>query len=180
MDEKLKRLVHYICWKVEDTSKLGATKLNKILWYSDTIAYRLYGEPITEATYVKQKNGPVPKHILKALSQLESEKKIAIREREYFGYQKREFIALQAPDVAAFSEREMKIVSDVVEGVCDHHTGASISELSHDQIWEAAAMGEELPMYATLGAVEGQYTTETLAWADSVLKTLEAIPSRVA
>lgn len=37
--EKFKALVHYICWKVEDPRQLGATKLNKILWFSDVLTY---------------------------------------------------------------------------------------------------------------------------------------------
>ncbi len=179
MTEKFKRLVHYICWRVSDASKLGAIKLNKILWYSDTFAYRLYGEPITGAIYIKQKNGPVPKHVLIALRQLEAEGKVVVRETEFFGYKKKEFIALQPPDPAAFAEREVKIIDDVIVSICDHHTGTSISDLSHDQIWDAASIGEELPMFSTLAATEGEYTDDILVWADSVLNSQKESGQRV-
>ena len=33
--EKFDALVHYICARCEDPTSLGATKLNKIMWYSD-------------------------------------------------------------------------------------------------------------------------------------------------
>ena len=173
MTEKFKNLVHYICWKADDPAKLGATKLNKILWYVDTFAYRLYGESVTGEVYIKRQNGPVPKRILPAIDRLQADGRIVAREREYFGYKKREFIALLAPDAGAFAEREIKIIDDVIDAICNNHSASSISELSHDQIWEAATMGEELPIYATLAALPGELTDEVLAWADSVVQRVE-------
>jgi len=49
---KLKALIHYICYQCHDPSVLGATKLNKILWYSDVIAFARAGASITGETYV--------------------------------------------------------------------------------------------------------------------------------
>lgn len=171
MTDLLKELTHYVCWKVDDPAKLGATKLNKALWFSDTIAYRLSGRAITGSPYVKRPFGPVPKRILPVLSELQAEGKIAVRERPRFNYIQREFMALQAPSGAAFSEQERDIIDQVVAWVCNEHTASSISELSHDGIWEAAEEGEEIPMFAVLGAVEGEITDADKAWADSVIAT---------
>jgi hypothetical protein len=62
--DKFKRLVHYIIWKAGKRDWFGATKLNKVLWFSDTRAYALTGAPITGATYVREQWGPVPKAIM--------------------------------------------------------------------------------------------------------------------
>lgn len=52
---KFDRLVHYIIDKHEGPSKLDAAKLNKVLWYADTFAYRLNGKTISgEKSYVKR------------------------------------------------------------------------------------------------------------------------------
>jgi hypothetical protein len=41
---KFDTLVHYFCARCEDPSSLGATKLNKIMWYSDASAYLQLGK----------------------------------------------------------------------------------------------------------------------------------------
>ena len=40
---KLKTLVHYICDRAPNPRRLGATKLNKILFFSDMEAYLTLG-----------------------------------------------------------------------------------------------------------------------------------------
>ena len=127
MADLLKELIHYICWKVADPSKLGATKLNKALWFADTIAYRANGRPMTNSAYVKRQFGPVPKRILPVLEQLRAEGKILIRERPYFNHTKRDFIALQPANETMFSEEERHIIDLVLSAICDEHTAVSIS-----------------------------------------------------
>ena len=38
--DKFKSAIHYVCYKADDPSVLGAIKLNKVLWYSDAIGAR--------------------------------------------------------------------------------------------------------------------------------------------
>jgi hypothetical protein len=169
MTDLLKELTHYICWRTDDPTKLGATKLNKALWFSDTIAYRMSGRSITGTPYVKRQFGPAPKRILSVLDDLAKEGKIAIRQRQRFNYLQREFVALTPASGTAFSEEDRDIIDQVVAWVCNEHTASSISELSHDGIWEAAEEGEEIPMFAVLGAAEGELTDTDRIWADSVI-----------
>ena len=77
---KFKALVHYVIGKT-DSSRLGAIRLNKILWYVDTLTYRAEGASVTGGAYVKRQFGPVPKQILSMLGELEHENAIVIRER---------------------------------------------------------------------------------------------------
>lgn len=158
---KFKAMVHYIVESCQDPQRLGATRLNKICWYSDTIAYRYHGAPITDEANVKRKHGPVPKTILAALRELETEKKVSIREHEYFpGRKIRLFTSLTEPDRSAFQERDFEVIDYVVERVCRDHTATSISDLSHNAIWDAANDCEEIPLAATLVAEPAQWTTE--------------------
>ena len=79
--DRFKELVHYVCHHCDDTRKMGAIKLNKILWCADTYAYRLYGRTISgETAYIKRQHGPVPKRIVATLKDLEQEGLIKIRE----------------------------------------------------------------------------------------------------
>jgi len=168
---KFKAMVHYVVASCDDPQRLGATRLNKICWYADTLAYRFNGETITGETYVKRKHGPVPKSILPAIRELESEKKIYVREHHFLPSRKiRLFVLLQEPDVSVFGADEREIINFVVDHVCDKHTAASISELSHNVIWEAANEGEEIPMSATLVAEPAALTLAVSDWANHVVR----------
>lgn len=168
--KRFKTLVHYVCDRCSDPAKLGATKLNKALWYSDTFAYRIAGKSVSGEAYVKRQFGPVPKNILRALQELEAEGALKIREVNFFGKKKREFISLKDADTGAFSDSEREIINEVVDQVCDGHTAVSISDLSHDAIWEAADLGEEIPLYAVLAAKAAPLTDGDYAWAEKVIK----------
>jgi hypothetical protein len=174
MTEKFKALVHYVVASAGDPQRLGATRLNKILWFSDTLAYRLTGVPISGETYVKRQRGPVPKHILRTIRELESTGKIHVREREHFRYRTRLFVALEEPDTTAFSTQELAIVDAMISEICGNHTAASISDLSHDEIWDAANEGEEIPIHTSLVSQPGEFTEELMRWADSVVEKVEA------
>jgi len=174
--DKFDALVHYVCAKCEDPSMLGATKLNKILWYSDTGAYLYFGKSITDATYVKQQFGPVPKDVLAAIGRLKNLGLIIEREAPFFGYPQKQFIALTRPDLALFSADEISLVDTVIEAVCRNHTASSISALTHDHIWEAAQIGEEIPLFATFASRPGELTESDVAWAKAEMARLE--PSR--
>jgi hypothetical protein len=173
---KFKALVHQIVDSCEDPHRLGATKLNKICWYTDTIAYRIHGESITGETYVKRKHGPVPKSILATIKELETEQKIGVRDHEYLPSKKvRLFVSLEDPDPHALTEDERSILEYVIDAICNHHTATSISELSHDAIWDAANDGEEIPMQATLVAESAQLTARATVWAKRLVKEVVAI-----
>lgn len=169
--KRFKQMVHYVCDRCGDPTKLGATKLNKALWYADTFAYRLTGRSISgETAYTKRQFGPVPKRILEALRQLESEGALHIRETEYFGKPKREFISLRHADLSAFNESERDIMDQVVDVICNDYTASSISDLSHDIIWEAAELGEDIPIFAVLAAKGAPVSKADMAWADDIIK----------
>lgn len=164
--EKFSRLVHYICWKVEDPTRLGAVKLNKVLWFSDLLTYLHLNAPVTGARYVKRQFGPVPAAVLPAIDALKEAGAIAVREVEYFGKSKREFFALKTPDISIFSADEISLVDQIIQSVCDQHTAASISELTHNAAWEMADIGEDLPFFTVFSAMNGEIDEKDIEWAD--------------
>lgn len=173
MSKRFKPLVHYIIASCEDPQRLGAVRLNKSCWFSDTLAYSLTGSPLTEESYVKRKHGPVPRSILGTIKELESEGKIHVREHEILPSRTmRLFVALEDADTSAFTADELKLVDFVLKQVCDH-TAAGISELSHDSIWEAANDGEVIPFEATLVAQPAALKEAVSTWADEVVQRAE-------
>lgn len=168
--DKFNALVHYICGTCTDLSKLNATKLNKILWLSDMLAYSNHGSPITGETYKKDKYGPVPVHINAALEQLKREKKMQVRDVPYSADRKRrEFVAEGRANTSLFSKEEIELVDFVRNYICEDHTADSISALTHDDLWKMAQMGERIPYEAILAFDFIPASKNDIEWARSIL-----------
>ena len=171
---QLDTLVHYICARCDNPSKLGVTKLNKILWYSDVLYYAEHGSSITGAVYVKRQYGPVPKDIMQARQRLKNSGKILEREALYHSFNQIHMIALERPDISVFSAEQISLVDSVLETICSGFTASSISELSHDIVWEAAAIGEEIPMHvAAFAGNIGEINEDDIEWANNEIDRIE-------
>lgn len=166
--EKLKAVAHFIISECRNApEQLGATRLNKVIWFADVISFQTEGLSITGEAYVKRQYGPVPRHILQALRSLENDGSISIREPEV-EYEVRRFYLLRSPASQALSEGERRILQDVLNAILGI-TANKISEMTHDQIWEAASAGEEIPLEATLVAIPGEITEDIQMWAKGVV-----------
>ncbi|MBF0374787.1 MAG: SocA family protein [Alphaproteobacteria bacterium] len=169
--EKFKELTLYICWRAGGSfpklgaQRLGATKLNKILWYSDVLSYSELGKPVTDAVYVKRQFGPVPKEIMPIRKELEAEGALVSRQEDFFGKRQTQFFALRKPKLVRFTADEISLIDSIIEWVCDEHSAASISATSHDRIWDAAEIGEELPLFTIFASQAGEVTEDDMAWA---------------
>jgi hypothetical protein len=159
---RLATLVHYLIWKA---GSLGATKLNKILWFADLEHYRRTGRSITGATaYTKLQYGPVPKSIMQALATLEHEHKIATSSENYYGRPKTMFLARSRPDLQEFHADEIAIVDMITDVICQKYTAASISELTDAVLWSEIEVGDEMPIGAA-AVVSGKVTPDDIQWA---------------
>jgi hypothetical protein len=167
-------LVHYVCARCDNPGKLGATKLNKVLWYSDVFAFAQEGRSISGAVYVKRQFGPVPKDILNSIARLEAAGCLVERKVMNHGYPQKQFIALKPADISALTSTQISLVDTVLEAICSGHTATSISNLSHDLVWEAAEIGEEIPMSAAAFAGNfGEIDEEDIAWARNEVDRIE-------
>ena len=163
-NQKFASLVHHIIHECTDQPReLGALRLNQVLWFSDVIAYKLRGRPISGDIYVKRQFGPVPKHILQTLDQLVQEEKVIVIDPEY-QFDTRKFVSQVAPLSNSLSDEEKAIVSAVLDDVLGR-TANAVSEMSHDVIWAAAKEGEEIPLFSTLVGHVGEVTADVVDWA---------------
>lgn len=166
--DKFKSLVHYICHRA-DVNKLGATKLNKILWYVDSINYVNNGVPVTGETYNKEKYGPVSAHILAVLDELEECEHIKREQSPYHGYEKKDYNSIKEPDTSLMDQEEIELTNNIIDIICDNYTATSISERTHDRIWEIAELGEEIPLCTTLSSKIREPSEAARKWAIGVL-----------
>ena len=169
--DKFKALVHLVCRECRDPSKLGKTKLHKILWLSDVENYKIRATPLSGERYIKQRFGPCADHLDSVLNELVKEGRLHIEspEEEYESFK---FYAKGEPDISLFSDKEMNTIKNQIINIYGSHTATSISDRSHDEIWEMAIMYEEIPYHAYLVKRLAIPTEEDFAWAKAEIEKL--------
>lgn len=150
--DKFKRLFHYVIWKAGKRDGFGATKLYKVLWFSEADTYVLKRRPIVGATYIRQKHGPVPNLAVPIREELVREGRIKWWQGRRHNHPIEQFEATISPDMTGFAPDDLKTVNDWIDRVARDRTATPISEQSHDYAWTIAKMGEELPFYAFLAS----------------------------
>lgn len=146
--EKFKRLLHYVSWKAGKRDWFGATKLYKVLWFADARQYTLTGSSITGETYIREKFGPIPKHGIEIRRELRREYITTEYPNVRNDGDVTRIVSEVTPDLSIFTTEELQIVDWWIEHIDKNHTAKSISDRSHDYVWEIAKMGEELPYFA--------------------------------
>jgi hypothetical protein len=177
-DARLGEVAHYVIAHCAP-EKLGATKLNKVLWYSDVVFYRLYGRTITgQDAYEKRQYGPVPKNINSILGALRTQGKIKERQNPTPAGPRREFVWLEPAPVENFTAEEIDILRNIMEHICEGHSAASISDLTHDALWDETEFGQEMSVKA--GAVlPAEITPEAMQWAKGAFDEYRASGKRL-
>jgi hypothetical protein len=166
----LSTLVHYICWKCDGTDELGATKLHKVLWFSDVKSYLERGYTVTSSKYRKRPNGPCSTSLPHVLSNLEEAGAIRRKKADCFGHSRTHYEVLVSPDMTGVSEKERDFIDEVIEDVCRQHTAAEVSARSHGFIFSLAEDGEEIPVYAMLAETQAVPTAAEIEWATAIAR----------
>ncbi len=96
---KFKELLVYLAQRSADDPLYGATKLNKLLFYCDFLAFGQFGRSVTGARYQKLRHGPAPRQLLPMQTELESEGAVTVQIRQFFNQVQRRPIALRPPDL---------------------------------------------------------------------------------
>lgn len=167
--DKFDRLVLYICAKVENPAKLGAVKLHKILWFSDLANFARTGKSITGDTFIKMPQGPFSVHVESSVKRLERDSMLAQRNMPVFNRVQRQFFALKEPDLKGFTADEISTVDGMISAIALGHTAASISEFSHNRIWEIANLQEALPLSTVFAFNLADPEEATLEWVEGAL-----------
>ena len=160
--EKFRQLILYIATASEGDPNFGATKLNKLLYFSDFEAFGLFGAPITGATYQKLDHGPAPREILPVLKEMEAEGSIDREERRYFHLRQKRVVPHEKPDTSVFESREMALV-DCVLTELRSRDASQVRALSRlDVGWRVARDLEPIP-YESAYISDRQPTSRELA-----------------
>jgi Protein of unknown function (DUF4065) len=144
-DEKLRELVLFISDRCQGDETFGATKLNKLLFYADFLAYLNFAKSITGQAYFRLPKGPAPRRMIHVRDQMVEDGDLRVEEHEYFGFPQHRPIALRKADLCSFSAGEINMVEKVIE-MHRGKTASEISEESHGFIgWKLANEKEDIP-----------------------------------
>jgi len=144
-DDKFRELMLYVASQMEDDPAFGATVLNKVLFFSDFLAYRFWGQPITGAVYQKLEYGPAPRRLLPEQEHLIAEQRAVMQVKDRGGYTQRRLVVLDKPNLDIFTAEEISLVDRVIAML--RGRGAwQASEISHGVSvgWHAAELREEI------------------------------------
>lgn len=145
--KRLEELVLYIAKRTEGDPNFGRTKLAKVLFYSDFVAYRDDGAALTGATYIRMPFGPFPRD----LSVVEERLREAGRAELVYDVDEYEAKRIHVVDEPRDLDRlfeawQLRLVDMWIEEISSA-TARRISDLSHEHPgWVLAReTGETIP-----------------------------------
>lgn len=145
-EEKFRELVLYVSQKCAFDPTFGATKLNKILFYSDFFSFARSGTPITGAEYQRLRNGPAPRMLLPVRKKMLEERILGMQEVALkSGKVQKRTVSLRQPNLRIFSGEEIAMVDYIIDALseCD---AQAVSDISHRMVgWQVALEGETIP-----------------------------------
>jgi len=146
-DARMRELILYISDRCSEDPGYGATKLNKILYHSDFIAFLRDGHPVTGAEYAAREHGPAPRRLVPVRDSLIADRKLFIKHRRIMDKVQQRPIAMEPPSLGLFSARDISIVDEVIQGLWGQ-TATEVSDGSHGIAWDSMDEGESIPYEA--------------------------------
>ena len=167
--DKFKAAVQYILTLSQDNpEKLGAIRLNKVLWYADTTNFKVHGKSLTGQKYKKRRMGPVPAKILAALEELQEDGVLEVIEPQY-KFDVRTYKTKTEFQSNLLSEEDKALLESML-GMVGGYTANAISEETHGDLWASIEEGGEIPLFATLASHSGAITFEVAEWAKAIVQ----------
>lgn len=114
---------------------LGATKLNKLLYYLDFISHRDKGVTITGDQYIHKDYGPVPSYIDEIISELRSKNKLEAELKDFGENGKVEFKTMVDPDTSVFSKYELELIEKICREFALWSTEKIVSQTHLEAPW---------------------------------------------
>lgn len=92
---------------------LGATKLNKLLYYLDFISFRDRKNSVTGDVYLHKQYGPVPEAVDIILSELNEKSLLKIERLAYKDNDTFKYTALSEPEMSKFDDYEKELLEKI-------------------------------------------------------------------
>lgn len=173
-EKKFKELVLYLAETSKDDKFFGAVKLNKLLFFSDFLAFGYLGASITGARYIHLPKGPAPREMMRVRTEMEKAGVLLVEDRRAGVFTQHRPVAKSLPDMSVFSAPEREIIDSVIE-MLGHQNAVQVSDQSHDWIgWLYTDDKEEIPYHTVFVRRREPVTRADFAWARGVVESAAA------
>lgn len=150
---RFKDVVLYIAEQLADDPTFGSTKLNKILYFSDTDAYRALGEPITGAVYQRNHHGPTAVEYLPMIREMEEQELITVQSKKVVDHNQEivQSTGKFRARIEQLNDRERGILDARIEEFRGYNN-TEMSDLSHERVaaWLVLNQGDTIPYRTSL------------------------------
>jgi uncharacterized phage-associated protein len=171
-DEKLGELLLYVAQRLEGDPHGGATKINKVLFFSEFAFMRTHGRPITGAEYQKLDRGPAPRRLLPVREWLIESGAARLETSVHRGYHLARLTPLRDFNRSMFTDDEIAQVDEVIDDL-HSYSAIQVSEMSHAETgWRMVEFGETIPY-------EAAYLIPGLKVTDKMRRHAEELSSRL-
>lgn len=145
-ETKLQELILYISEKCANDPTFGATKLNKILCFSDFEFYAYHGTGITNVEYFKLPAGPAPRHLVPVRERMIEAGELVLQQIPLrSGNIQKRTVNRRPPNLDLFSGAEIAMVDRVIDSLCNVDAEET-SQRSHEMVgWMVAQDNETIP-----------------------------------
>ena len=126
----LDRLKNILLYFIEKSDGVFFTKMNKLLFYADFMAYRVTGKSVSGLAYKAIAHGPVPVRWDRIYSFYDEIDQEIVQFSD--GREGTKLVSKLSPDMAEFSDDELKILEYVSQRF-KNETPTQISETSHEE-----------------------------------------------
>jgi hypothetical protein len=141
--EKYIDLIMYILFQCYYKPSFGKTVLCSILYFIDFDYYELYGELLTNETYIKSKRGIKPLHFSAVSQDLIARNQLFLRKEPYYNRIIHRYYPTIIPDLK-FSSEELDIINHAIDKLSNENATTITKYARKDSPITIAKLGEEI------------------------------------
>ena len=154
--EKYTDLMMYIISQCQCKPNFGKTVLCSILYFIDFNYYEVYGEPLTNETYIKSKRGIKPLHFREISEELISRNYLFFRKKPYYNRIIYKYHLIIIPNLK-FSQKELEIINYSINKLINENATTITRYAKKDPPIAIADFGEQIDFRHVLSR-ENEYS----------------------
>lgn len=172
--EIFKEMILYISERCKDNPNFGSVHLNKILHYSDFFWYAENNESISNETYIREKHGQIPKHLVAVRQELEQEGKLKLEEREHYNRTQKRPIVTTPIQYERLTNEQMELIDKIIDAISGFSAYVVSEQIAHEDLsWQCLENGEEIPYETVFFRRKNRISDDSMKWARDIVNEYE-------
>lgn len=169
--KRLRELMLFVADRCGDDPNFGVTKLNKILYYCDFLAFARLGASITGISYNKLPYGPVPTAAQAVRDEMHRDGEIEITGEGVASFRRSRVVPVREADLNLFSGPQVALIDSVIEAL-GNANARELTALTHGNAYKTVSYHGRIP-YEFAFISDEPYSEEDIARAEELVATGE-------